>query len=172
MCSFLRFPPSTMELQFWVTSGSVLWIITFLLLCVNALSLRTKNLIGNSCLLVTSRRFFFFWFPEWTWKGHSSHYVLYNLLPLFWLCPPLPILTFFPFCSGYFPKFRIILCLQGSIFSLSDILILCHPLFPSIQHSYQDTLFQIKDNVCFKRTSSISYYCNTIFSAKNVCLEN
>lgn len=160
MCSFLRFPPSTMELQFWV----MLWIISFLLLCVNALSLRTKNLIGDSMPSCDFQKiFFFFWFPEWTWKGHCSHYVLYNLLPLFWLCPPLPILTFFPFCSGYFPKFRILFCLQGSISSLSDTLILCHPLFPSIQHSYQDTLFQIKDNVCFKRTSSISYYCNTIF---------
>lgn len=79
------------------------------------------------------------------------------------------------FCQFYLP-FHFVLdnspnsefSVSSAISSLSDIVTLCHPLFPSIQHNYQDTLFQIKGNFCFKRISSISCYDNTILLKMSV----
>ena len=166
MCSLLRFQQSTMGPQFWVTSGSATQIITFMLLCGNTLSLRTINLTGNSVPFVTLlaflEDFFFFNFQRGLEKDTVD--ILYNFLPIFLILPsPFQFHLSFHFLLENFQNSEFF-SVYSAISSLSDILPLCLPLFLSIQHNYQDTLLQIKDNFFFKRISSISYYDNNNFS--------
>lgn len=137
-----------------------------MLLCGNTLSLRTINLTGNSVPFVTLlaflEDFFFFNFQRGLEKDTVD--ILYNFLPIFLILPsPFQFHLSFHFLLENFQNSEFF-SVYSAISSLSDILPLCLPLFLSIQHNYQDTLLQIKDNFFFKRISSISYYDNNNFS--------
>lgn len=140
--------------------------------CAPGLSLRTINFQWNPVPFCdvgkTSRGIFEVQRrPERDRVDIMSCTSFYDLFGASLLC--LSILSF-PLCSGLLPR------IQSSLYIMQFLLYQISWHFGKHNSLYPTQLsrhfFQIKDNFCSKRISSIGYYDNTIFLVENLYQEN